>query len=216
MPGAFSIIIPAYNEAPRIGKVLEAATSCREAREVIVVDDGSSDGTSEIASSFPKVKVVRFAHNRGKGAAMKAGAREAQSEVVVYVDADLVGLTPEHISALALPVVRGEADMTLGIFGGGRAATDLAQKISPGITGQRACYRRTVLEIEDADLAGFGIDIVLTRHAQARGLRIQHVKMADLTQVMKEEKLGLVRGFAYRLKMYWHIIRSTLFRSARS
>lgn len=215
MPGAFSIIIPAYNEAPRIGKVLEAATSCREAREVIVVDDGSSDGTSEVASRFPKVKVVRFERNRGKGAAMKAGAREAQSEIVVYIDADLVGLTPEHISALAAPVVKGEADMTLGIFGGGRAATDLAQRISPGITGQRACHRKTILEIEDAEFVGFGIDIVLTRHAQARGLRVQHVRMADLTQVMKEEKLGLVRGFAYRLRMYWQIIRGMFFRWAR-
>lgn len=78
-----------------------------------------------------RVEVVCLPTNRGKGAAVAAGLSRAQGEVIGFLDADLVGLRPEHIRALVLPVIEGQADMTIGLFGGGRLSTDLAQKLTP-------------------------------------------------------------------------------------
>ncbi len=85
-----SIVIPAYNEEDRIGGVIENVLSIdypRDRLEVIVVDDGSSDKTSIVASQYP-VRIVRHGVNRGRGAAVMTGIRNAKGEIVITVDAD--------------------------------------------------------------------------------------------------------------------------------
>jgi len=87
-----SVIIPAYNEEETIGRTLESLlrqTYPKELMEIIVVDDGSEDSTYEVASSFG-VKVVRHEGNRGKGAAIATGIKEAKGQIIVFVDADSV------------------------------------------------------------------------------------------------------------------------------
>lgn len=87
-----SIIIPAYNEARRLPATLAAIRDYLEAQpytaEVLVVDDGSSDGTAELAASYPGIEVLRLEH-RGKGFAVRAGALAAQGDYVLLCDADL-------------------------------------------------------------------------------------------------------------------------------
>ena len=83
-----SIIIPSYNERDGLPLVLSKVYELIDGTcEVIVVDDGSKDGTHEIASSFP-CRVVRHEVNHGKGEAMKTGVREAQGENIIFTDAD--------------------------------------------------------------------------------------------------------------------------------
>ena len=207
----FSIIIPAYNEGKNIGNVLGAMqqvqTIDRRFHEIIVVDDGSNDNTALVAETLG-VKVVHLSQNNGKGAAMVAGAQAASSPGLLYIDADLVGLKPHHLTALVDPVDQGEARMTLGVFGGGRIRTDLAQVVAPEITGQRALLREDFLKLTGLEESRYGVDIALTHFAQKHDWTIKKVVLKGVTQVMKEEKYGLIKGAKARFRMYWDILKN--------
>lgn len=202
----FSLIIPAYNESQNIGRVLDVVTRMDDFREIIVVDDGSCDNTFLVASNYP-VRVIRLSQNRGKGAAIAAGIRAAKGSFLVFLDADLIGLTPEHVRLLISPVKEGKAAMTMGLFTKGRLMTDLAQRVAPSITGQRALRRDLLEGLTWLEETRFGVDLALTRHVKRLKVQIQTVFLDDLTQQMKEEKLGFSRGVIARLKMYWDILR---------
>lgn len=107
-----SVIIPAYNEEKRIGKVLQRIPEFVD--EVIVVDDGSKDRTSEVAEKFnAKVIVIKLKQNQGKGKAMSEGIKEASGDIIVFIDADGQH-RPEEIIKLVEPIVNGEADFVIG------------------------------------------------------------------------------------------------------
>lgn len=203
-------VIPALNEETTIGEVVSTLLTVPEITEVIVVSDGSEDQTAERARTAG-AKVIEHGENLGKAAAMKSGFGATQAPVVLFVDADLIGLQPSHVKALLCPVLQGTADMSVGIFGDGRVATDLAQIVAPYLSGQRAVRRQVLEEMfreePDADRARFGIEVALTRHVKARGYRVEEVMLEEMSHRMKEEKLGLVKGAAARIKMYYEILK---------
>ncbi len=104
------MIIPAYNEEKRIGKVLQKIPEFVD--EVIVVDDGSEDRTSEVARGFG-AKVIRLEQNQGKGRAMSEGIKKANGDIIVFIDADGQH-KPEEIIKLVEPIINGEADFVIG------------------------------------------------------------------------------------------------------
>ena len=124
MSSSLSVVIPAYNEAPRIGKSLRAVLAYlnREASgsEVIVVDDGSTDDTVRVAENIfaedagrISTRVIRVAPNRGKGHAVRTGLLAARSPVALFSDADLstpITETPK----LVAPIEAGEYDVVFG------------------------------------------------------------------------------------------------------
>lgn len=201
-----SAIIPAYNEGPRVASVIDVLQASNAVDQIIVVDDGSEDDTYDVAVAHGSF-VVRMGQNTGKGGAVARGVKEAVGEVLLLLDADLIGLTTGHIHDLLEPVTSGVADMSLGIFDDGRAATDLAQALTPWLSGQRAVLR-SALEGLELDISRFGVEAVLTRHAREVGLRVVEVRLPKLTHVMKEEKMGPVKGAASRVKMYWEVVKS--------
>ena len=206
-----AVIIPAYNEEDRIGQVLEAVAKCSLVDEIIVVNDGSTDKTAQIASSYP-VKLVNRAQNGGKGAAMQSGIKATAAQILAFIDADLIKLTPKHLEDMISPLIgEGNVLMTVGKFKGGRLRTDLAQKIVPFISGQRV-FRRSFLQgIPDFSRSGFGVEVVITKHAKKIKAPVKEVILRDASQVMKEEKLGFLKGFIRRLKMYKEILVHLLF-----
>lgn len=202
-------IVPAYNEEKTIGAVLGVLTKCRLINEVIVVSDGSTDDTVKIALQFDGVQVVELPENRGKGGAMKAGLEQTAAEIVLFLDADLIGLTEDHVNALLQPVLENQALMSLGVFEKGRVATDLAQKVAPYLSGQRALQRDLLRDLSDLDLTRFGVEVALHRYMEENKIPVALVNLPDLSHLMKEEKLGLWKGLAARGKMYWEIIKYT-------
>lgn len=198
-------VVPAYNEKERISTVLEAIKSAETIDEIVVVCDGSTDGTYEAVAGDPEIKAVKLQTNQGKGSAMRAGAENTDAEVVLFLDADLIGMDGAKVDAIVEPVMRDEADMSIGIFKAGRASTDLAQVFAPYISGQRAMRRDTFLSIPRLDEVRSGVESAITKFSRARNLRVKRVDLHGCTHCMKEEKLGFVKGFKCRLKMYYDI-----------
>lgn len=201
-----SAVIPAYNEGERVRSVLEAVIASGAADEIIVISDGSVDNTLQVAQSIPGVRAIQLSRNQGKANALREGACLATGEVLLFLDADLIGLKPEQVSALVEPIRTGRAGMALGIFGGGRFWTDLAQRIAPNISGQRALCRETFLAVPDLENCGFGVEVAITGYVRSRRMRIERVSFAGVTHPTKEEKLGFLRGEWERLKMYSQIV----------
>jgi len=113
-----SIIIPAYNEERTVGDVLAQIdlldwTSLGIEREVIVVDDGSSDRTFDVAQRFPGVRLIRHQTNQGKGRAVRTALAQASGDVILIQDADLE-YPPSNYSSLLAPFVRGQARVVYG------------------------------------------------------------------------------------------------------
>lgn len=200
-------IVPAYNEEKTIGEVLEVLLECPILAEIHVVSDGSEDRTTFVASKYP-VQVLDLKENVGKGGAMKKGAQRTECEVLLFIDADLVGLHCDHIESILKPVLTGATSMSIGVFSEGRRSTDLAQKIAPSLSGQRAITKELFEQVPNLDDSRFGVEIALTRYAEQQGIKVVSVPLPAVSQVVKEKKRGLAKGFWARVKMYWDIVRS--------
>jgi len=152
-------------------------------------------------------RVISLYPNRGKGGAMKAGAKATTADILLFVDADLVGLSETHCHDLLEPVISGRTDMTVGVFAGGRATTTIAQKITPFLSGQRAIRRKILEEIPQLEDSRYGVEVAISKYVAANGIRVEKVLLKDVSHVMKEEKQGLLPGARNRLKMYWEILK---------
>lgn len=182
-------IIPAHNEAPRIAAVLKVLTRHPLISEVVVVDDGSSDGTAEVAQAHP-VRLIRQMPNRGKTAALAAGLAAAQHDLVVLIDADLVGLSAADITALVQPVRQGRAQAAISLRGN---APGLWRLIGLDyISGERIFDRRLIAgrEGELPALPRFGFEVWLNAIWIARGLRVAVVEWQGVASPAKAAKRG--------------------------
>lgn len=199
-------IIPAFNEEKTIGKVISTVKKVDLVDNIIVVSDGSKDDTVYIANKF-NVEVIELKENLGKGCAIKRGVEESKGNILVFLDADLVGLTPEHITSLLTPLISDEYHMSIGVFNHGRIYTDFAQKITPFLSGQRAIKREIFDEVPNIDIMNYGVEMALTKFIKQNRFKVIEVPLKDLTHLMKEEKMGIIKGFKERLKMYLEILK---------
>ncbi|MBY6092234.1 glycosyltransferase family 2 protein [Maritimibacter alkaliphilus] len=205
-----SCIIPAYNEAPRIGRVLEVTLATPGLDEVIVVDDGSADGTAAIAEAHddPRLRVIRLACNGGKTRAVAEGLRTARGHHVMFLDSDLTGLTPAHLAQLAAPVLEGRAGASISLRGNAPRTWHLLGL--DYISGERVMPRALLLEeIAALDrLPRFGLEVFMNRLWLAAGLEIAVVHWPDVASPMKHEKYGLIAGLRSDAGMMRDIFRT--------
>ncbi len=125
-PMKLSIVMPVYNEAQTIEEILRRVKATGVADEIVVVDDGSQDGTADSLAALndPQLRLIVHPHNQGKGAAVRTGIQAAQGELILIQDADLE-YDPRDIPALLKPVEEGIADVVYGsrFMGGPRRPT---------------------------------------------------------------------------------------------
>jgi Glycosyl transferase family 2 len=210
---AISAIVPAYNEAGRLSRVLAVLRQVPKLSEIIVVDDGSTDGTwgdiQRAVETDPRVRGERHPANRGKGAALFTGVRAAQAELLVLLDADLMHLAPGHVCALVAPVCQGEADMTVGLFCSWHLNTTLAHWITPWLSGQRCLPKRKFLQLGERTAVGYGVETALSLTARRLGWRCQYVVWTGVSHPPSEfHRGGWRRGVRHRARMYAEIFQA--------
>jgi CTP:molybdopterin cytidylyltransferase MocA len=201
-------VIPAYNEAKTVAGVVRVVQAAGIAR-VIVVSDGSSDQTASVAKDAG-AEVLELFPNRGKGGAVKAGAAAANSSHLLLLDADLLHLLPQHLHAMLEPVQKGQADTTAGLFVGGGWITDFGNRATPFWSGQRVIPTATILAAKHLATAGYGVEMAINEQIALEQLKLEYVNLHGVSQVLKEQKIGVLAGFLRRLKMYWQILRYTV------
>jgi glycosyltransferase involved in cell wall biosynthesis len=203
-----TFVIPAFNEASTIEEVLERVWNLDLEKEVVIVDDGSTDGTGEIAERWVAEhdgQVIRKA-NGGKGAAIRAAIPAIRGDIAVIQDADLE-YDPADVPALIEPIVRGAADVVYGsrLAGGrpqraylfwhlvGNRVLSLLTNvlfnttISDMETGYKA-FRTEVLRSLDLRENGFGIEPEITAKICRRKLRIYELPVAYYGRTYEEGK----------------------------
>ena len=208
MPATLSCIIPAYNEADRIGAVLDVVAWHPAIDEVIVVDDGSSDGTAATAAGWPGVRCLTQRRNGGKTAALLAGLKAATGEFVLLLDADLEGLSPPDLSALIAPVRTGHAQMSISLRAN---APSLWRRIGLDyISGERV-VRRDILDEALPALAAlprFGFEVFLNRLVCRRQALLAVVLWPAVHNRIKVRKHGLWKGLRGDIVMMADIFRT--------
>ena len=194
-------VICAFNEAPRIAAVLSVVSVHPLLDEVIVVDDGSTDNTAEIVKCFTSVKLISYQVNRGKSFAMATGVAAAQNDILMLLDADLIGLAGEHISALAAPVLSSETDVSLSLR---QNSLLIFRAIGLDfVSGERVIRKELLSEVleEIHRLPRFGIEVFMNSQIIARRLSIAVTHWPQVTQSRKTEKLGFWKGIRAEWRM---------------
>jgi polyisoprenyl-phosphate glycosyltransferase len=201
-------IVPARNEEKTIAGVLKVLLESDYFNEIIVVDGASADNTAKISEDMG-VKVMRSAKREGKGMAMKKGLESTDADMLVFFDADLIGLVKEHIPLLVDPVLKNEAVMCTGERGRCFGLPYIISKIDPllAIGGERAVRRSVLQNIPEKFIQNFAVETALNYYCIINHLPAVLVELKKLKLVPKEKKWGLVKGLLERIREIWQIIK---------
>jgi glycosyltransferase involved in cell wall biosynthesis len=204
-----SCIIAAYNERDRIGKVLDAVSGHPLVNEIIVVDDGSVDGTQDIVANFPDVKLIVQPKNGGKTSAVVTGLKQSSGELVMLIDADLIGLTKENITNLINPILENRADITISLRGNTPGAWKLIGL--DYISGERVFHKKIFDgQYENlAKLRGFGLETFMNKIIVKNNLRIKVVPWPKVESPYPYDKRDFWPGIKAFIGMFVDIFKTS-------
>ena len=231
-----SVVVPVYNEKKTVRQILQRILATPHEKEVILVDDGSTDGTRDVlreieAERDPRVRIFLHEVNAGKGAALRTGFSKVTGDIVLIQDADLE-YTPDDYPALLKPITDGVADVVFGsrFLGAGAHRCHLFWHyvVNKGLTmfsnmltnlnlsDMETCYkvmRREVVEQIRIESDRFGIEPELTAkvarlQVDGHKCRVYEVPISYFRRDFSEgKKIGVRDGF----EAIWCILRFNLF-----
>lgn len=204
-----TVIVPSYNEGSRIGYVLDALTKNQEFYEVIVVDDGSTDETADVVARYP-VTYVKNEYNMGKGRAMDRGVSLAKTDVILFIDADIIGLNQRVLEAIVEPVLNGTMDMFVAMRGRKIFFFRFIFLFIAVLGGERAITKKLWNMIPDTYKQGYEIESALNFYALHYGKGFSYEVFNEIHQTSKEKKFGLWEGSKRRWKMLGKILWARL------
>lgn len=231
MPVTLSVIIPVYNELSTIEEIVDRVIKAPiESKEIIIVDDYSTDGTRELYTRSLKDKVDKILlqdKNYGKGFALKRGFAEATGEIVIVQDADLE-YDPNEYEAMLSPILNDMADVVYGsrFMGGGphrvvyfwhylgnRFLTLLSNMFTNiNLTDMETCYkafRREIIQSISIEEPRFGFEPEITAKIARLNVRIYEIGISYYGRTYAEgKKIGWRDG----VKALWCIIKYNLFK----
>jgi len=188
-----SVVIPAYNEAETVSHVVKVVKAVKYVTEIIVVDDGSTDQTAEVAEEAG-AKVIMHPFNWGKGAAISTGFKNSEGDIVAFIDADLHKLTPKQVENIIIPILEGKADVTKTKFKreAGRVTELTAKpllnfffpeiKFDQPLSGQFAAKRSALNKIKFEE--DYGVDVGIVLDAEVQGLKVKEVDIGRIDHQM--------------------------------
>ena len=228
VPVKLSIVIPVYNEKNTLSTLLTRVEAVDYDKEIVLVDDCSTDGTREIVESYKNKKEYTVAihpHNQGKGAALRTGFAQTSGDIIIIQDADLE-YDPKDYGKLLEPILDGRADVVYGsrFLGGphrvlffwhylGNMALTLLSNLTTNLnlTDMETCYKvftRQVLDSIDLKCNRFGFEPEFTSKVAKQKFRIYEVPISYSGRDYAEgKKIGWKDGVA----AIWFIIRFRLF-----
>lgn len=188
-----SVIIPAYNEEDTVAKVVEVVRNVSFVDEIIVVNDGSSDKTEEEAINAGAI-VINHETNKGKGEALYTGYKQAECDVIAFIDADIYNLTSKKVESMIMPILLGDAEITKTKFSrvSGRV-TELTAKpllnfffpeisFEQPLSGQFAARKNTLRKINfEKD---YGVDVGIVIDADVLGISIMEIDIGEIEHDM--------------------------------
>lgn len=188
-----SVIIPAYNEEETVAKVIGVVKEVSFVDEIIVVNDGSTDNTESEALNAGAV-VINHAVNKGKGEALYTGYKEAECDIIAFIDADIYNLTSGKVEAMIRPILEGKTDITKTKFSraSGRV-TELTAKpllnfffpeisFEQPLSGQFAARKEVLKKINfEKD---YGVDVGIVIDADVLGISITEVDIGAIEHNM--------------------------------
>ena len=224
-----SVVVPILNERDTVAGVLQRVRALPVNLELVVVDDGSTDGTTETLQQLAEAgvidRLVIHPGNRGKGAALRTGFSQVRGHLVVIQDADLE-YTPEELPALMEPILRGEADAVFGSrfmngpqagrigqihYLGNRTLTWFSNRFTGlGLTDMETCYkmmRSDLLRTLPLTRDRFGIEPELAARLAQAGARVTE---RPISYRGRSWAAGKKIGWRDGLAALWHILRSSL------
>ena len=223
-----SVIIPVYNEIGTLDDIVQAVASVSVDKEIILVDDGSTDGSREKLQQFENqdgIKVLYHDYNQGKGAAIRTGVAAAENDLVIIQDADLE-YDPREIPLLMQPILAGKADVVYGsrFSGGGphrvlyfwhslgnRTLTLLSNMLTDlNLTDMETCYKlfkREIIQGITIEESRFGMEPEITAKIAKGNWRIYEIGISYAGRTYDEgKKIGWKDG----IRALWCILKYNL------
>jgi glycosyltransferase involved in cell wall biosynthesis len=212
-PTTISCVIPAFNEGPRIGKVLDVIADFPIFHEIVLVNDGSGDETLEVmkqyAKNYKKITIIDVKKNGGKTQAVLKGVRKARGEMICLVDADLTGLKFEYLYKMIYFLLTGEFDQTILDREGERVSPIgwVHSWTSRFNGGERAFWKKDFKKIKFDKKSLYGIEQIINLYYVKNGLKVRTIWCPGLYGALQFQKKGFLKGLAVYNKMHAEIYR---------